>query len=601
MTTDVAAREHLVHVLRGGRVFGQLPDEVLHDVAAGMTLQHVRAGERVFREGDESPTMVFVVTGGLRVVRHGPAGELLLYNQIRVGDSVGELGLVLGQPRTADVVALRDSTLGVLTRELFQALLQRHPVSLNEAVVRAVYGSLRHVPSPDRMGHSDSFAVIPLHPDAPAHEVALGLCRALGGAGRVAHVRPVDGHAREALHDPGQPWIDWADALEADHEAVVYECEAAATGWTRRAFGLADQLVFVARADHVPGASEVQHLLAREPAYAFKRAHLALVHPPGAGAAQGVAGWQAGPYERVYPLRLNHAPDHERLARFLMGRTVGLVLGGGGARGFAHVGVLRALQELGVPVDLVGGNSMGALLGALYACDVPLDEVLAQVQRFARGGERLTVPLVSLASGRRVERDLHRLFGDRAIESLWRPYFAAACNLSKACTQVLDRGPLWRAVLASNSPAGLFPPVPFDGDLLVDGAILDNVPVAAMRTRLGIPLEQRRGHGTVIAVDVDVQDDMRVDPALARLSAWGKFKTLGRRQAESPPSIADILYRAGHIAGLAHRGRTQAAADVYLQPPTSDFALMDYKRAHAIAERGYQHAREHLEAWLKRP
>jgi len=461
---------------------------------------------------------------------------------------------------------------------------------------------LRHTPSQTNSRKTDTLAVIPLHPDAPAAEVALALVQALGQQGRVAHVRPADGRAREAEQGHDQPWLDWAEALEADHEVVVYECEAEveSAGWTRRAFGMADQLVFVARASDQPGASLVQQRLSQEPAYAFKRAHLALVHPAGAERAQAVADWQAGPFERVYPVRLGRSADHERLARFLMGRTVGVVLGGGGARGFAHIGVLRALHEMAVPVDLVGGNSMGALLGALYACDVPLDEVMAQVQRFASGGERLTLPLVSLASGRRVERDLRRLFGDRTVESLWRPYFAAACNLSKGCTQVLDRGLLWRAVLASNSPAGLFPPVPFEGDLLVDGAILDNVPVSAMRRRLGIPLEQRRGHGTVIAIDVDVQDEMQVAPDLARMSAWGKFKTLGRRNVEPLPGIGDILYRAGHIAGLAHRGRTQAAADLYLQPPTRDFGMMDYKLAPQIAERGYQYAREQLEAWQKR-
>jgi len=150
MSKSAISREHLVRVLRNGRVFHQLPDAVLQDLAEAMSLQQVRAGEQVFHEGDASPTMVFVVTGGLRVVRQNPSGELLLYNQIRVGDSVGELGMVLNQSRTASVVALRDSTLGVLSRDVFHTLLLRHPLAMNEAVVRAVYGFFAAHPQSDQ-------------------------------------------------------------------------------------------------------------------------------------------------------------------------------------------------------------------------------------------------------------------------------------------------------------------------------------------------------------------------------------------------------------------------------------------------------------------
>jgi NTE family protein/lysophospholipid hydrolase len=273
------------------------------------------------------------------------------------------------------------------------------------------------------------------------------------------------------------------------------------------------------------------------------------------------------------------------------------VLAGGGARGFAHLGVLRALEQSGIAVDLIGGNSMGALLGAQYACGLPLDEIREQTMRFARGGERPTVPVISLVSGKRVQRDLQRMFGERSVDALWRPFFAAACNLSRACTTVQDSGPLWRAVLASNSPVGLFPPVLHNGDLLVDGAILQNVPVEAMRMRLGTRLEKRRGNGTIIAVDVDVQDHMGVDPGLARLSAWSKLRAYFTPGAPALPGIGDILYRAGHIGGLNQRGRTIAQSDLYMEPPVGMFALMAYRQAAEIAEVGYRHAMKEIEQW----
>jgi len=191
------------------------------------------------------------------------------------------------------------------------------------------------------------------------------------------------------------------------------------------------------------------------------------------------------------------------------------------------------------------------------------------------------------------------MFGERTIESLWLPFFAAACNLSRGSTKVLDQGLLWRAVLASNSPAGLFPPVPVDGELLVDGAILENVPVAAMRTRLGVPLEKRRGNGTIIAIDVDVQEEMLVSPQMLRLGAWQKMRHLWSRDADQRrvPSIADILYRAGHIGGMTQQGRTEAASDLYLRPPVKKFPLMGYKSSREIVDAGYRYAMEQIPSW----
>jgi NTE family protein/lysophospholipid hydrolase len=193
------------------------------------------------------------------------------------------------------------------------------------------------------------------------------------------------------------------------------------------------------------------------------------------------------------------------------------------------------------------------------------------------------------------------MFGERTVDQLWRPFFAAACNLSRACTTAQDSGPLWRAVLASNSPVGLFPPVLHQGDLLVDGAILENVPVAAMRARLGTRLEKRHGNGTIIAIDVDVRDYMGVDPSLTRLSVRSTLRGLLRWGVTAPPGIGDILYRASHIGGLHQRPRTIAQSDHYLEPPVASFPLMAYGRAAQIAEVGYRYAMQQIATWKSPP
>ncbi|SFU84679.1 cyclic nucleotide-binding and patatin-like phospholipase domain-containing protein [Pseudoduganella namucuonensis] len=587
--------EKAIKVLRASPGFGVLDDAVLHDLADALAFEHVAGGTQVYKEGEASDSMLFVVSGGMRVSR-GQGADINLYNEVRPGQSVGEVGLILQQPRTADVTAIRDSTVAYLSRASYEALLARHPLALNQVFVKTVYNFMRHTPVAQQQ-YAQSFAVVPLHAGAEVDEVARRLVEAFSTMGSAHLLRPPADGARsdKAL---GHFEAHQSDELEGACEYLVYEAEPAASAWTRRAFRQADQVIYVASAGASQALGEIEERLSQEPGSPMKRKHLVLVHQDGSNRPVDVEQWRdLREFERIYPVRTRLQSDFARLARFLTGTAVGVVLGGGGARGFAHLGVLRALEERGIPVDLIGGNSMGALIGAQYACGVPLDEIRHRTQAFASGGERLTLPVISIVSGRRVERDLKRMFGDTTMDQLWCPFFAAACNLSKGITSVQDRGALWRAVLASNSPAGLFPPVLDRGDLLVDGAILENVPVEAMRVRLGTPLEKRRGNGTIIAIDVDVREGPGAHPDMTRLSVWGALKGYFKSEASPVPSIASILYSAGHIGGANQRGRTIAQADHYLEPPVAEFSLMGYSRSREIADVGYRYAIEKIEKW----
>nr|WP_295080494.1 patatin-like phospholipase family protein [uncultured Roseateles sp.] len=598
MEHPLSFRVRVAEVLRASAVFGSLSEIVLQALVGVMDELRVHGGEELIREGAESDSILFVISGGLRVWRRDRDGRVLLYNQVQPGQSVGELGMILQQPRAQHVTALRDSRLALLSRQAYEQLLQRFPLELSQVFLKAVYDRMRNATDTVAVqGLAQTFALVPLHADPGVGPLAQELSLALSKLGRTAHLCQSSDGQQLLLNGELFTGQDWA-RLEDEHEFIVYETPDRDCDWSRFALRQADQLIYVSAAHQSPALTAVEQSLMGETGYAFKRHHLVLLHPADQAEPVPPAPWHQGrDLERIYPLRRDRRDDSERLARFLTGRAVGLVLGGGGARGFAHLGVLRALQECHIPVDLIGGNSMGALIGAQVACDLSLPEILRNTQKFAAGGERPTLPLISIVGGRRVERDLKRMFGERLIEGLWRPYFAAACNLTLGNTTVQDQGPLWRAVLASNSPAGLFPPVLLDGQLLVDGAILENVPVQAMRMRLGTPLERRRGNGRIIAIDVDVRENLSADPGLQRLTVRSTLKRMLSAKAPLSPSIADILYSAGHVGGLNQRFRTIAQADHYLEPPVADFSLMAYAKGADIAEVGYRYAMEKISQW----
>jgi len=290
-------------------------------------------------------------------------------------------------------------------------------------------------------------------------------------------------------------------------------------------------------------------------------------------------------------VRLGSDADAASAARRVTGRPITIVLSGGAARGFAHVGVLRALDEAGIPVDWVGGSSIGSVFAATSA----LDWDPARIYELARKAfveenplGDFTIPLVSLLSGRRLRRLVRQYFGGD-IEDLPIPYFCVSSHLDRGELTVHVRGPLWRAIRASVALPGVLPPAVIDGHLAIDGGILNNLPVDVMRER---PV------GRVIGVDLSARKERQVDydevpgPLEILRSRLLPFGT--RKRA---PGILSLMMKASLVASAAHSRAMHRQADLLLTPPVGSFGLLDVRSFDRIVAVGYEHARERLSSW----
>jgi NTE family protein/lysophospholipid hydrolase len=574
-------KDQILALLKAGVEFRHLSDTILNALVARLQIKEVAAGAHVIVEGAHDRSMFILVSGRLRVTRQGRDGNLMLYNEILPGEIVGELGVILDQPRTADITALRRSVLGILSQQDFEQLLKNFPLDINRVFSQAIYNHLRHARRIKSRKRAQAFIVIPLSDQVDAGMVAHNLTRTFSVLGKALHV---------VLDGPSADQHDNIDRMEAENEFLIYQATSSDAGLVSEVIAYADQILFVAQAGSEKTLSRVEVELANEPGVKLMRKHLIVLHPERRNCCEDKLAWQ-GPrdVERVYPASPDALSDYRRITRFLVGKAVGVVLGGGGARGFAHLGALKAFEEKGVPVDLIGGNSMGALIGASYVFGIPLAAIHTTIQNSAKGLIRPDLPLVSIFSSKNFEKALRGVFGDTPVQCLWTTYFAAACNLSRADTAVMDFGPLWQAVLASNSPAGLFPPVIRNGEMMVDGAILENVPVQAMRGRLGTALERRRGNGTIIALDVDVKEDLTVDPKMTSLKNWDVIRSRFDKKAPPVPGLKRILSYANQMGGLAQRRRIMSLADYYLELPVSHFSMTAYPKAEEIIDIGYEH------------
>ena len=594
-------------------LFGRLAPERVGALIGATELRRYAAGEPLFVEGDPPDGLHLVVSGRLVVERAGADGELVHLAEVRGSEAVGELALLSGEPRSASVTAARASTVARLPREDFERTVATDAAllgSLARLVVRRQLDSRDAPASPAATRPRDrTFALVPLDAAGsralPMRRVLVRLKAALEGLG-TALVLDAPGFdrlygERGASSKPAASLFDaaidaWLTDREARHGATVLVGDAAGGPWTGRIVQRADRVLLVAAADGPAAVRTIERDL--DQVFAERRfaprVELVLVHPAGTERPSGTARWlDARRVDDFHHVRIDRQAHFGRLARRMTGRARGLVFSGGGARGYAHLGVQRLIEERGVEIDCIGGSSMGALLGAMMATGADHRAVAALSARFAnrRALFDYTLPIVSLMRSAKLTRFCREVYGDVLAEDLWTPFFAVSSNLADGRGVVQARGPLASIVRTTISPPGLFSPIPTPrGDLLVDGAVLDNFPVERMLERLG-------GHGRIVGSNVGRVPERFERYAFGpQLSGWRVLWSRIAGRAMAVPRIAETLLRSTDVKDIGRLASARALCDVLIEPDVARWSLLDFRRYAEIAEVGYRAAGETFDA-----
>jgi predicted acylesterase/phospholipase RssA/CRP-like cAMP-binding protein len=597
--TDPVQRRRLLSRIT---LFGPLDEAAFLDLESHADWVEIRRGDVVIREGDVADCFYVVTAGRLEAVLEGPGDVTRVLGVASPGESIGEMAILSDDRRSATVRAVRDSVLMRFPAASFGPLTHRFPDLLRN-LMRIQIDRLRaanRAVAPRRV--VSMIAVVPITSGVAVEDFTARLVRSLAASGPALHLTSAevrrrldgDGTSEGAPHDEGA-LARWLNEQEATHRFIVYEAEAAASSWTRLAVRLADQVLLVgaAGADPAVGSHE-RELLPQGPASSQTRRTLVLVHPDGSRLPTGTAEWlRVRDVHDHHHIRMDRDADFARLGRALAGQTVGVVLSGGGARGFAHIGMLAALTEAEIPVDAIGGTSMGSQIAAQFAMGLSMEQMIALNRRIfleVRPHKGYTIPLLALVSTKRSELAGKLAFGDLQIEDLWLPYYCVSSNLSTAEPMVHRSGSLWRATWASSSVPGLGIPVLHGNHLLVDGAVLNNLPTDVMRTF---------GAGTVIAAEVTVETDAsffcdRVPSTWEVLRA--RF-TGGGANAPKFPSLMEVIVRASTLHSAYRERMAIDEADLSLTPPVDGFTLLDFGRIEQLAEVGYRHAQEAVQRW----
>ncbi len=478
MPTDVAGPS----ALEVAPLLSRLPDDVRAALEAAAVTVEVAGGDLLFAAGDPADN-VYVVTAGLLDVEQD--GKVI--RQLGAGSVLGELALLAGGTRSASVRARRDSHLLCVSHDTFDSVVANDVRALR-ALTGVLAAQLQDA-APATSGRPPRprlVAVAALHRGAPVDAVADALAQYLTASLRVAR--------------PGRVGPDGLERAEAESDRVLLVADDPADEWWAMCVRQADLLVLVAASDaDVP----LQAPLGRT------GSDLVLVGPAAAGGV--VPAWQ----EAIDPYRITQAvgpvPAAVRpVAARIAGRSVGVAMAGGGARAFAHLGVLMELERAGVAVDRVVGASQGSIVAAAHArgFDAQTATDLCY-EEFVRGNpyNDYTLPTVSLVRGRKTERALRRRLTGIHIEELPRSFRCVSTDLQTRSTYVHRTGDLTSAVMASVSIPGMFPPRRDGQRMLVDGGVLSNLPVHVLT---------ERDEGPIVAINIGMGGESGSGPSGTR-------------------------------------------------------------------------------------
>jgi predicted acylesterase/phospholipase RssA/CRP-like cAMP-binding protein len=652
-----------------------------HDTAVGrlaslgwrldyaLMYRSVRAHTVLLERGHAADGLHVVMSGRLRGDRD--------HMEYMRGSLIGTAELLDDGQMSSTVVAVRDSLLAQLPAALFQDVAASHPVVLAH-ICRTMAQRLlaqRHGVAPTNASASASpftgegldgiktIAVLPTGEGLSQDELDL-FCSTLATAvGAIRSCRVIDSTSLKidlpldlSAHHAEVALVSWLGEQEETARLIIYQADLLNTSWSRRCVRQADLVLRLANPSSFEASSPVTAMETALLAGVIARQELVLLHvdPSKSYRPTHTRSWLSvrAPHVKAHhhirlhttdgnelsPIgnrvrgrgsvqwdRYDLRSDFHRLARHVCKCSVGLVLGGGGARGMAHLSTIRAMEEQGIPIDKIGGTSIGSFVGAIYAeyqdwkstqwRSAAISSVLGSTIGYVKD---LTCPLVSLFTARGMNTGLREIFGkDTRIEDLWLPYYCITANVASYREVVHDQGVLWRYVRASMSLQGYLPPLCETDErgnvsLLMDGGYLNNLPSDVMRTT---------GAGCVIAVDVggwtsvtwdDFGDSLsgcwllytRVRASLLGMLPAPVWQCLRCRRRPGPPPAAPRIMSMGEISGelaflmAAQRARETADdIDLLLVPPVQEYRTLDFHLSDEILDKGYTYATRQLGHW----
>jgi predicted acylesterase/phospholipase RssA len=565
------------------QLFGEITDEQLKQVFSIAEVLHFDAGKYIFQEGDAENALYIVLSGRLRALQQTEHGQHVL-GDIAAGEPVGELALFTKEPRSASVVAIRKSTVLQIDEADYNALTHQYP-HFAFTLTQFVINRLKRNAFQQKIGAAPkNIAVMKLQPDHDFTPWTDDMRRELGIMGTPINVYYPD------LQLPENPNAVFED-MENSVGINILVCDDDHQTWAQQCIMYCD-LVIVATEFGAPSAlytiEEQLNLYAAN--ILNKKIYLLLLHPENAPAPSLTRRWFKGRHFDLHlHIRVNNPKDIRRFCRILTHQAVGLVLGGGGAKGFAHIGAAKAMMEAGIEFDFVGGTSAGALFGiglTITDFDLPqLDRICQRGVARKVTSNDYNMPFLSLMTGKKMRAHLQDMLGEAHLEDIWVNTYCVSTNYSTATISINETGLARQQLEASIAIPGVFPPVIINRHLHVDGGVMDNLPIEAMYQK---PVRH------IIAISLSAQSPHLVDIETIP-SAWELLlNRFTKKHRYRLPKMAALLINSLTLNSVQKQTITKSQVAIYLEMDLRSFGFLDWSKWQQLMGKGYQQTQDYL-------
>ncbi len=593
---------HSLLVMTFKRLMDHVDAAILQMIQDTIAWEVYSPGDVLIRQGDIGTDALVLITGRVRAKYHDGLNERIL-GEVGNASLVGELALLSDLKRTATITAIRETTVVRIDRTTFENLMQHAPTFARRLMTIIVQRQQQnidqhYVTKPTSL----NFVLVPTQPTVDTAKFANNLQPYLANHGRVL---VLDAHAfddhygiENAIKKMPDIFLrQWLNELEHTYDYICFLPDDSWTDWTQWIIRNADRVLLIGETNGDPRPGELEKQIDAQ----LNQQHheLVLLHDETVKQPSGTAQWLTPrQVNRHHHIRKGEAAHLARLGRLLTGNGIGLVLGGGGARGYAHIGVLKALTEAQVPIDAIGCVSMGAVVGGAMLGSMQSDDVISQIMEKGRtyGSKKAlldtTIPISAMMASKKVSRAMQGVVGDINIEDGWVQFYCISTNLNRASLNVHRHGKLHEAVRASLSIPGVFSPVVRDGDLVVDGGVMNNYPVDLMR-------EYLEG-GTVIGTLVTSTKASKPYEIADHIDGLAVFlsRLLPWKQKQRVPSIVKTILAAQSVNAYSQQADYRQRTDFLIETDTTPYGTLDFDNIWELAEIGYNANRERVQQWL---
>lgn len=566
-------------------------------------------GDVLFRQDDTSDSIYLVISGRLKAVTKTNDGNSHISNIIKAGETSGEVALLTNSPRHSTVFAIRDSVVASFSRKAFNTIAKKYPQSMLQ-LSKLLGNRLKRQTNRKRVKTiSKVYAIIPTGEEHClndfAHELRhsmqeWGSCLCLSSED-IDKALGIKGIANEQKQNTRSTLItQWLEQQEYIYDHILLVADCTWSNWNEKLLRHADQLLLVADTldSFEPNDNELRLLNTGLITKHLKKS-LILIHPDNNQAITGTDRWLKNrKLNEWLHIRDGKLSDMQRLGRVLTGNANALVLGGGGARGYSHIGVIRALEEQGIPIDKVCGTSIGAIISSGVAIGYDSHDISLLCKKHLQKLFDYTLPILSLIRGRYINKEFNLAFGEQRIEDLALPFFCVSTNLTRAEQVIHDRGVLKDALRCSMSLPAMIPPVCSNGDIIVDGGLLNNLPIDQM--------QKAAGDCNIIAVDISPKLDLTNNESFpSDISGLALFisRINPFQKSIKTPSILGVLERSITLAAVNFSLQIQEKnmAELYLELPVENVSTLDYSKVDQVADLGYTASINKIKKWVSKP